>query len=81
MEQNPWQQGDKVPDALALPVQRPLAKIFWRRLQTNEPKRFELVLGPRRVGKSTSMYQTVRNLMEAGVPKKRLWWLRLDHPC
>jgi len=80
MEQNPWQQGDKVPDALALPVQRPLAKIFWRRLQTNEPKRFQLVLGPRRVGKSTSMYQTVQNLMEAGVPKKRLWWLRLDHP-
>jgi hypothetical protein len=80
MEQSPWQQGDRVPDALALPVQRPLAKMLWRRLQTNEPKRFQLILGPRRVGKSTSLYQTVQNLMAAGVAKKRLWWLRLDHP-
>jgi len=43
-------------------------------------KRFQLLLGPRRVGKSTSLYQTVKNLLDAGVPAKRLWWLRLDHP-
>jgi len=80
-EQNPWWGEDKrVPAALALPVQRPLAKGFWKRLQANKPKRFQLVLGPRRVGKSTSLYQTVDNLLQAGVPTDRLWWLRLDHP-
>lgn len=26
------------------------------------------------------MYQTVRHLLDAGVPPQRLWWLRLDHP-
>lgn len=79
-EQNPWHQDGKVPEVLALTVQRPLARVFWRRIQTNEPKRFQLLLGPRRVGKSTSLYQTVKNLLDAGVPAKRLWWLRLDHP-
>ena len=80
VEQNPWHHDGKMPEALALPVQRPLACALWRRIQTNEPKRFQLVLGPRRVGKSTSLYQTVKNLLDAGVPAKRLWWLRLDHP-
>jgi len=32
------------------------------------------------VGKSTVMYQTARHLLHSGVPAKRLWWLRVDHP-
>lgn len=39
-----------------------------------------MILGPRRVGKTTVMYQTVRRLLDAGVERNRLWWLRLDHP-
>ncbi len=26
------------------------------------------------------MYQTVKHLLAEGVPRQRLWWLRLDHP-
>lgn len=79
-EQNPWHTDGKVPEAWAKRVERPLAKFLWGRLQKNEPSRFQLILGPRRVGKTTSLYQTVRSLLAAGVPKKQLWWLRLDHP-
>ena len=43
-------------------------------------RRFLLVLGARRVGKTTAMYQTVRHLVADGVDPTRLWWLRLDHP-
>jgi predicted AAA+ superfamily ATPase len=45
-----------------------------------EPHRFQLVLGARRVGKTTALYQTVRHLIEAGIAPARIWWLRLDHP-
>lgn len=38
------------------------------------------MLGPRRVGKTTCLYQAVRHLLRAGVDPKRIWWLRLDHP-
>ena len=79
-EQNPWHVDGKVPDALAYHVERPLAKFLWKQLVKARPRRFQLILGPRRVGKSTAMYQTVRSLLAAGVSPKKLWWLKLDHP-
>jgi predicted AAA+ superfamily ATPase len=79
-EQNPWHTTGKVPDVWAQAVERPLSKYLWERLVANEPRRFELILGPRRVGKTTCMYQTVRRLLKEGIHPKRLWWLRLDHP-
>jgi hypothetical protein len=79
-EQNPWHFDEEVPEAWAHKVERPLARLLAGRLAKDEPRRFQLILGPRRVGKSTVMYQTVRRLLASGVPAKQLWWLRLDHP-
>jgi len=79
-EQNPWHSQEGVPEGLAYRVERPLADGLWRRLRDDSPRRFQLVLGPRRVGKTTCLYQTVRRLLKEGVPARRLWWLRLDHP-
>lgn len=80
LDQNPWHGSGRVPDALAMAVERPLAQLLWRAINREAPKRYELVLGPRRVGKTTAMYQTVRTLLGSGVPANKLWWLRLDHP-
>lgn len=79
-EQNPWQRAGLVPTTLARPVERPLAAQLWQLLLRDDPHRFQLVLGPRRVGKTTALYQTVRHLIQAGVAPTRIWWLRLDHP-
>lgn len=79
-EQNPWHRGSGVPDILARPVERPLAGLLWKRLTSDTPRRYELILGPRRVGKTTVMYQTARHLLATGLPPERLWWLRMDHP-
>ncbi len=79
-EQNPWHESGRVPSALAQRVERPLGPNLWRRLLSDEPRRFQLVLGPRRVGKTTCLYQTVRHLLDTGVDPMRIWWLRLDHP-
>lgn len=80
-EQMPWLQTGMVPETLAPPVQRPLACHLPLRLKIDEPRRFQIVVGPRRVGKSTCLYQTVKNLLEEGsIAPTRLWWLRLDHP-
>jgi hypothetical protein len=57
-----------------------MARVLWRLLKDSPIRRFQLILGPRRVGKTTVMYQTVQRLLEAGVEPRRLWWLRLDHP-
>lgn len=79
-EQNPWHHGGEVPQVLAPPVERALARRLWTRVLSDEPRRFHLVLGPRRVGKTTAMYQTVRHLIHAGISAERLWWLPMDHP-
>jgi predicted AAA+ superfamily ATPase len=80
-EQNPWHyDAHVVPEVWAKTIERPLAGVLWHRLLNNEPRRFQLVLGPRRVGKTTSLYQTVRRLLKEGVVHNRIWWLRLDHP-
>ena len=65
-EQNPWHRDGAVPRVLAPPVERALARTLWGQVVTDDPRRFHLVLGPRRVGKTTVMYQTVRHLIEAG---------------
>jgi predicted AAA+ superfamily ATPase len=79
-DQNPWHADGKVPDAWARPVERSLVPLLEKRLETDAPRRFQLILGPRRVGKTTAMYQTVRRLLAGGIRQHRLWWLRLDHP-
>jgi predicted AAA+ superfamily ATPase len=79
-EQNPWHTTGRVPEVLAPATERPLAQCFWHRLLKNDPRRFQLLLGPRRVGKTTCLYQTVQHLLMAGIQPDRLWWFRLDHP-
>jgi predicted AAA+ superfamily ATPase len=70
----------EVPGVLAPEVERALARRLWAQVLADDPRRFHLILGPRRVGKTTAMYQTVRHLIDAGSPPERLWWLRMDHP-
>ena len=79
-EQNPWHETGQVPGDWAPPTERALAHRLPDRLLHDEPRRFQLVLGPRRVGKTTALYQTARDLLRHGVAPERLWWLRLDHP-
>jgi len=80
-EQNPWNYGGGgVPEILAYHVERPLGQGLWQRLRRGRTRRFQLVIGPRRVGKTTCLYQTVRRLLREGISPRRLWWLRLDHP-
>lgn len=78
VEQNPWHVEKSVPAAWAHHKERPLALGLATRLQDDSLKRFQLILGPRRVGKTVAMYQTVRRLL----PNEtlRMWWMRLDHP-
>lgn len=78
-EQSPWTFGGGVPQALAPESERPLARAIAAALDA-EPHRFQLISGPRRVGKTTVMYQAVRHLLESGHPPRSLWLLRLDHP-
>lgn len=79
-EQNPWHDKGAVPDALAPAKERDLANVLWQSVINKDFRRHQMILGPRRAGKTTVMYQTVRHLMDAEIPANQIWWLRLDHP-
>ena len=79
-ELNPWHQTGQVPSGFAPDTERSLAEMLWRRLVRSEPRRHQVILGPRRAGKTTVLYQTVRRLLAHGVPQRDVVWLRMDHP-
>jgi uncharacterized protein len=80
LEQNPWHRLGGVPVALAKPTRRPLAEQLWKVLSAPIFERYQLVIGPRRVGKTVAMYQTVEQSLSNGIELKRLWWMHLAHP-
>lgn len=79
-QQNPWHAVGDVPESLAPRPERVMAAALAERLRATRVPRFQIILGPRRVGKTTVMYQALRHLIRAGVRTDRLVWLRLDHP-
>jgi len=77
--QNPWHTLGYVPEGLSYKVGRLLTERLWGAL-ISDPVRFQVVLGPRRVGKTVCLYQTIQRLIDQGIPPKRLWFMRMDHP-
>lgn len=81
LEQSPWKRSGSVPDVFVPPVELPFVRFLSGRLQSTDGfRRYDLIIGPRRVGKTTVMYQTVSHLLRGGVSPEKVWWLRLDHP-
>jgi len=82
LNQNPWWVARMVPPEYAKLKQRVLAQVLWKQLARPALRRFQIILGPRRVGKTTVMYQTVKNLLNQypDMNPTRCVWMRLDHP-
>lgn len=78
--QNPWHTTGSVPWWQNPQHERPLAAALWRRLLSDASRCHHLVLGPRRVGKSTVLHQTAQKLIDATVDPRRIWLARMDHP-
>lgn len=80
VSQNPWHSSGSVPWWQNPRHERPLAAALWRRLLSGASRCHHVILGPRRVGKSTVLYQTAQHLIDSGVDPKRIWLARMDHP-
>lgn len=78
-DQNPWHELSSVPSTLAYSRRRSLSEKLWVAL-SGDLQRFQVVLGPRRVGKTVGMHQTIQALIDHGIRPNRLWFLKLDHP-
>ena len=77
---NPWHETGEIGRDRVPPVERRLAQLLWRRLLGEGLHRYQVIQGPRRVGKTTVLRQTVRRLLAHGVEPRRIWWLQMDVP-
>lgn len=71
---NPWWEGGKFDSGITR--EKYLNDIRGR----FNRKQIEVLIGSRRVGKTTLVKQLIRNLLEEGTPADSILYLQLDHP-
>jgi predicted AAA+ superfamily ATPase len=82
LPQNPWLEvaRSRLPEVLAPAHERGLVEKLCGRLVDGSATPYSLLMGARRVGKTSIMYQVVSRLLASGVSPRRICWMRLDHP-
>ena len=82
LPQNPWLEvhTTRLPEVLAPPTERALVAKLTEGLLEGSATPYPVLMGARRVGKTSMMYQVVSRLLASGVSPRRICWMRLDHP-
>ena len=77
---NPWWRTGIMPQDIVKPIKRFAYKEAMRWLDHSSVRRFVLLSGARRVGKTTIMYQMIQSLLERGIQAKSIIYVSFDHP-
>ncbi|HHW22933.1 MAG TPA: ATP-binding protein [Clostridiaceae bacterium] len=77
---NPWWRTGSIPQDMVKPTKRLAYFETLRWLEHTSVRRFVLLSGARRVGKTTIMYQLIQGLLNKGVPPKSIMYVSFDHP-
>lgn len=77
---NPWWRVGTMPQDMVKPTKRfaYFESMHW--LEHTSVRRFVLLSGARRVGKTTIMYQMIQSLLDKGVQPKSILYVSFDHP-
>jgi hypothetical protein len=78
---NPWWSGEIDVDASYRDLpERSYLETFYRLVENREVRRAVILLGPRRVGKTVILHQTIRGLLRDKTPGNRILFLSLETP-
>lgn len=77
---NPWWQIPSAVKEMAKPQKRMAYYEAFRMLKHKSIRRFVVLSGMRRVGKTTILYQMMEHLIEEGVPPKNILYATFDNP-
>lgn len=72
---NEWWTAKKVKPSLLMPYRRPL---FFKLADYLESRQINLIVGLRRVGKTTLMYQLIQNLLDKGIRETSIFYFSFD---
>jgi uncharacterized protein len=76
-EANPWWETGSVPEALVPPYRRRDFVVVRSQLQEGP---ITALTGPRQVGKTTLMYQLIKDMLAQGVAPRRILFVSFDWP-
>lgn len=80
-DQNRWKSDLRILDRKAKQHQRHLMRILPHLMVDGDPDLYHLIQGPRRSGKSTLLWQTLKVLLEdCGIPAEQIFYFQMDHP-
>ena len=77
---NPWWKTGAVNPKLAKTYKRFAFYEAMKRLEQDELRRFVILTGTRRVGKTTIQYQMIESLLKGGLDPTNIIYISMDHP-
>lgn len=77
---NPWWTDREQGVRLSREYRRVSFYEAWKVMQHRDFRRFVVLSGARRVGKTTIMYQAIEQLLKDGVPSKDILYITFDNP-
>jgi len=80
IQYNPWWKGIPISDKSAPPQHRFAFYEAKKLLRHPSLRRFVILSGARRVGKTTIMYQLINELLSEGIPARNIVYLSFDNP-
>lgn len=78
--ENPWWETGKIPDIFTGLKRRLYFDHLYRQATLLSVRRAVLLMGPRRVGKTFMLYQLIGQLIDDGIPPRKICYVSLDAP-
>ena len=77
---NSWRKTGRIPKETEKDIKRTAFKEASEAFLNKEIRRFVILTGPRRVGKTIILYQQIKDLLDNGVEPKNILYVLLDNP-
>ena len=77
---NPWWESSRISTPVSDWSHRAYFDAFRHLLSPESPNRAVVLMGPRRVGKTVMLLQTVQQLIDDGVEARRILYVSVDNP-
>ncbi|WP_439951257.1 ATP-binding protein [Carboxydothermus islandicus] len=77
---NPWWRNNNLPREFIKPIKRFAYYEALEQLLHPDLRRFVILSGARRVGKTTILYQMIETLLQKGIDTKKIIYISFDHP-
>jgi hypothetical protein len=78
--ENPWWETSSLPPQYLKWTPRAYFKLFFPLVRRRDVRRAIVLMGPRRVGKTVLIHQTLQALIAEGINPRALCYVSVDHP-